>query len=67
MDSRQNSQADDSNCTSNWTAESERMKRREKDFSYKRRDRGKPRPGSCKYLTALVSVVVWVAVWRNGR
>jgi hypothetical protein len=57
MDSRQNSQADESNCTSNWTPESERMKRKEKDSSYKRRGREKPRP-----RTALVSDVVWVAV-----
>ena len=33
------------------------MKRKEKGSSYKRRDRGKPRP-----RTALVSGVVWVAV-----
>jgi hypothetical protein len=48
--------------------ESERMKRKEKGFSDKRRDRGKPRPRFCKYMIALVSVVVWVAAGaRAGK
>jgi hypothetical protein len=68
MDSRQNSQADDSNCTSNWTPESERMKRKEKDSSDKRRT------GSRKASSTVLQVLDCHGLscclggsWRNGR